>query len=330
MEPDSPKIVDFKEHVRLRPKMYIGNDNIIGLIKGLIIDCFCLCKTDKIKFEISLLSENKFSIKISSKFDITPFILAFTEINIKYPNYFPSVLYVIANDLVIDDHSSTQKLISFSIDKSVIEDTNVDYLKLDEEIFQIALLNRNSIIITIDKRRKYVSRNCYHFPEGILYLFRRAIDAAIGTPVIQLIFDGCLNSHEYQIALAYRTDWFPQALIGSFANEVQTICGGSLVDGIIDGLLQACKKFAKERNLASVKIKRKKIFNELILICAVKGDGFIFGGSWKETLENDEVKKEAKQISENLVLEFFRNHDDIAKDFLTRFDTSDQLNILYR
>jgi hypothetical protein len=39
----------------------------------------------------------------------------------------------------------------------------------------------------------------------------------------------CQNN-KYQIGLAYRTDCFPSANIRSFANDVHTTCGGSLVD----------------------------------------------------------------------------------------------------
>ena len=312
----------FEESVRKRPFLYLGNDRLIGLFEGLILDCINLCKTDEIVFEIIISYDNKFSFAISSQHDLQFFTEQFSVENTDMSNYMPSVLKVISEDFEILNIDTQRLQINFSLNKDIIADTNIDYLKLSEKILQVALLNRHTEIIITDKRQKHLSQNYYHFPQGVFYLFDRATTEVLGKPEFKLLFDGELSKSKYQIGFAYRTDWYPIPHVMSFANDVHTICGGSLVDGILDGLLSACKKYVKDNDMLTFKIRRKKLLNGLILVCAVSGDNFLYGGSFKETLENDEVKKQAKRVTVKLVLDFFKNHKEKADKFLWRFDTT--------
>ena len=143
------------------------------------------------------------------------------------------------------------------------------------------------------------------------------------------MFDDELSKNKYQIGLAYRSDWYPTPNVISFANDVHTACGGSLVDGILEGLINSCKKYVKENGMLTFKIKRKKFLNGLIIVCAVRGDNFLYGGSFKETLENDEVKKQVKKTTEKLVSQFLKNNKDKADKFLLRFNTTHLMNGTY-
>lgn len=326
---DDIKVLDFTEHVRKRPFMYIGNDGIVGLFEGLLTDCIELCKTDEITFEIVVLGENDFTFGLTSRHDINPFIKQFTDERKEFSNYFPKVLKVISETFEIIAKENAKTEVVFSIDKTVITNTNIDYLKLTERVLQFALLNRQCEVITIDKRQKYLTQNYYHFPQGVFYLFDRATTEVLGKPEFKLTFDNEINSNKYQIGLAYRTDWFPSANVISFANNVHTTCGGSLVDGILEGLINACKIYAKENNLTNFKINKKKFVNGLILICAVRGEDYKYGGSWKETLEDVVIKKEAKKLVEKLALDFFNNQKEKADKFLWRFDTTQLTSGMY-
>jgi len=322
-------LFELKEHIRRRPAMYMGKNGIVGLIRTLVTDCIYFCHTDEITFEIALTNENKFSLRLSSKHDLNPFIESFRSQDFDDSHRSSLLLKTIAEEFEISRKENGTIAIDFSFDKEVIKDTQIDYLLLNEELLQIAILNRNTEILAIDTRRKYPCQDYYHFPEGVMYLFERVIAQAWGKPNFKVIFDNSSNSHKYQIGLAYRTDWYPNSTIVSFANDTTTICGGSLVDGIIEGLAFACREFAEENNLTSMKIKRKKLSNGLILVCAVRGDNLTYGGSFRETLENGEIKKDAKKIAKNMVLEYFRSHQEIGNDFLKRFDPSDPLNVMY-
>ncbi len=326
---DTIPTITFEESVRKRPFMYIGNDGVIGLFEGLLINCIELCKTDKITFEIAISADNAFNLGVTSSHDLNPFIQQFTADNKEFSNYFPQVLRVVSEtfEIIASENSKTE--IAFSFDKKIISNTNIDYLKLTEKVIQIALLNRQCEIITIDKRQKYLTQNYYHFPQGIFYLFERATTEVLGKPEFKLTFEDKINTNRYQIGLAYRADWYPTPNVISFANDVHTICGGSLVEGILDGLRIACKTYVKENNLTTFKISRKKFLNGLIIVCAVRGDDYRYGGSFKETLEDDIVQKQAKKIIAKLALDFFNNQKEKADKFLWRFDPTKLGSAMY-
>lgn len=323
----------FEEQVRKRTPMYIRNEGVIGLLNGVILDCIELCKTDEITFEISILGDNDFKFVVQSQHNLQPFIEQFAQDTKEsphyFPNYFPKVLNVLSDRFEIQTENNSKTTIYFSIDKAVLPKTDIDYVKFSESVFQIALLNRQCEIITVDKRRKYLTQNYYHFPQGIFYLFERATTEVLGTPQFMIRFDGKIHSYAFQIGLAYRTDWFPTPNIISFANDIHTSCGGSLVDGVLDGLISACRKYAKENNLSTFKVSRKKLLNGLILLCAVRGQEFSYGGSWKQSLEDETVRKEVKKLISTLALGFFTNQKEKADKFLWRFDTAQLTSSMY-
>jgi DNA gyrase/topoisomerase IV subunit B len=319
----------FEDSVKKRPYMYIGNDGVVELFARLLTDCIQLCKTDDISFKIIISAENDFSIGFSSRHDLIPFLQHFTKKDTDSKFYLPKVLKIISKKMEIVKKSISKMQINFSFNETLISDINIDYLKLSNMILQVALLNRQTKIITIDKRQKHLNQNYYHFPQGIFYLFEKATAEVLGKPEIKLTFEQNINSNKYQIGLAYRTDWFPVPNIESFANDVHTVCGGSLVDGILDGFYSACKVYAKGKKIKKLNINRKKLLNGLIIVCAVRGNNFVYGGSFKEILEDNEVKKQVQKIIHDLVLCYFEEEKNKAAKFLVRFDETQFASKLY-
>ena len=320
--------LDFTEHVKKRPFMYIGS--IIELFFGLIDNCIELTKTDKILFKITLIEENDFSINISTEENIESFLEYFENKIEDFENhYLPKVLKVISKKFSINKVNNSETSISFSFDKAIIKNTDVDYQKLSEKALLISVLNKQTEILTTDKRQKYLSQNYYHFPKGLFYLFDRVNKEALGKPKFKITFEETIDLYEYKIGIAYRTDWYPNEHIQSFANNIETKCGGSLVDGIFNGLFSACKNYVKTNNLTTHKIKRKKMLNGLIIICSIRGHNLKYGGSFKETLENKIIYKKAKKIIETSVLDFMNENKEITTDFLMRFDKTHLTSGIY-
>ena len=325
MEENREKL--FEESVKKRPAMFIGNDGLTGFLIGLLTNCLELCAADKILFEITIAGDNDFSLEISSEGNVEAFLSAFYAKPGHIIYYFPKVLTYLAERFeIVKKESKTQIL--FAIDKTVIADTSVDYSKLSEKVLQLALLNRHCEILIKDQRGKYPEQNYYHFPQGIFYLYERAMKDALGKPEFNITFDGSINAYSYQIGLAYRSDWFPEPAVGCFVNNVQ-ISGGSLVDGVMEGLITACRTYVKKNDLKTHKIKRKKFINGLILVCAIRGEEDSYDGNWKHMLENDDVFQDVKKRIYDLVLEFFDADQERAKGFLWRFDTTAMTSAMF-
>ncbi|MBI1226573.1 MAG: hypothetical protein GC192_15175 [Bacteroidetes bacterium] len=312
----------FQDHVRKRPYLYIGGKDITSLFKGLILDCIKLCGTDEILFKIRIIEINSFAFEITSNITIAPIIHKLNSSENNYEANHPIFLKFISEKFEVINRENSTLEINFSLDKAVILNTDIDYLKLYEAVFQIACLNRGVEIITIDKRQKYLNQNYFHYPQGIFYLFERAIDATLGHPEIKMTYDGKIGANHYQIALACRTDWFPEPNIISYANDNHNINGGSLVDGVLEGFLEACKKYVDIHKLTNYKISEEKLMNGLIVVCAVRGENFIYGGSFRETLQDDLVKEQSKVIMADLAFDFFENNKEKVDKFFFRFDST--------
>jgi DNA gyrase/topoisomerase IV subunit B len=98
----------------------------------------------------------------------------------------------------------------------------------------------------------------------------------------------------FQIAVSYDANWFPPEYILSFANEKQTIYGGSLVQGIKDGIFLAFKKYVEENQLTDYTLQRNNFLGGLIIVCFVRGDELMYEGGTKEKLYTPHVRSQVK------------------------------------
>ncbi|WP_295797278.1 hypothetical protein [Mucilaginibacter sp.] len=338
---DSITPIIFEESVRSRPGMYFrstSSKGIIYAIDQLIKECIELCAAEDFTFNVSINDGNSFSIKINGRTNLSPFLQALTVPIVDYNYLYSRALTVVTtrfeltNDKIhilltngqahaenrheIEGHH-TSLVLCFEIDEKIFPDTNVDYLALNQELVLIPIINRKTEIITRDKRTKYLNQNYYHFPNGIFYVFDSILNSLNGKPNLQIKYEGSIEENEYQIAIS-GWEWKPS--VTSFANYVHTTCHGSLVDGVIDGIILACKKYSNENNLDYFKVTRKKILKNLIIVCAVKGAAFDYGGSFKEKLLSDEVRFQSKKLVSKWIYDYLKNDENVRNSIIRHFD----------
>lgn len=328
MKEKIPKL-KFEEHLRMRPGMYIGSGSrgIINLLKGLISDCVELTESDNFFFKIILEPEQKFELEIVTLSEISLFEKSIVDNN-NFKNYYLKASKILSSKFCFKSVSSSKTLLTFKLDQTILSEA-VDYLELLEGMLQWCYLNRNSEILLIDKREKFLNQNYFSFPEGVKYLYSKMVRDSLGKPEFEIAFDQKLNGIDYQIFLGYRTDWYPPSAIASFANDIHTECGGSLVDGIMNGLISGCKKYVRDNNLVDYKIRKKKFNNGLILVASIRGSEFKYGGSFKETLEEEKVKRDITKIVKQLTIEFISKNKEKANKFLWRFDEKQLTSGMY-
>jgi DNA gyrase/topoisomerase IV subunit B len=316
------QILNIKESIRKRPGMYLGgvdSKGIINLLKGLLVDCINTTKDSKNFFHITILSKFKFEIDIKTSKSVSNFLNTLKQDFKDYKQIHLKLLDALNKHLCIIENSSKEVILKFTLDTNIFKES-VDYLELSESVLQLAYLNRNSEFLITDNRLQYKNQNYYSFPDGIKYLYDRTVKDALGKPEFEINFNDSINGLEYQIFLGYRTDWYPPASIASFANDINTICGGSLVNGILTGLINGCKHYVKTNELKKFKVKKKKFTNGLIIVASVRGKEFKYGGSFKETLEDEKVEGDIKKRIKELTLDFIDNNKEKADKFLWRFD----------
>lgn len=324
------KQIEFKDNIRKRLGMYLGGSGskgIINLLKGLISDCIKLTTAEKYVFQIELKSDWEFVLDIKATNDISRFTKTSNETD-PFKNFHLNACKVLCSEFSIVNHNADRVLLKFRLDHTVFTEP-IEYFDLSEVFFEWTYLNRNTETLLIDKRGEFLNQNYFSFPEGVKYVYDRLVKDSLGKPEFEIEFEGVLNGRTYQIFLGYRTDWYPSSAIVSFTNDVHTVCGGSLVDGVMKGFIKGCKKYVKDNNLTDFKIRKKKFTNGLILIASVRGDEFNFGGSFKASLEDDKVKKDIKKLVKHLITDFMLNNTEKAGDFLRRFDDKTLLNGIF-
>lgn len=312
----------FDEMVRTRPGMFFGDNRgkgVMNLILGLIRDCIFACKTDKFFFSIEISADDNLSLQINSESDTSAIAQQFSDEHYNKEIYFLRTLRAVSDKFELLPVANVLTL-HFHLDKTIFADTRVDYLHLTEELLIVALLNRQAEIFIRDNTQKHTSQNYLSFPEGVFYLYEKTKRDVSGAPEFEVFYDGEFKGNKYQIAIGYRTDWYPQPSVTSFANDTHTTYGGTLVDGILDGLIAACKTFVADHQLTTHKIKRKKFYNGLIIVCSVRGENLDFAGSFKEALATKEIRTQAKKITRKLVGDYLNSSREKADKLLWRFD----------
>lgn len=328
---DDIQVLTFEQAVRKRPGMYLGAINgkgIINLFCGMIKDSIVACKTANIFFTISIAPDDRLSLQINTDSDTSAIVQKFSDNQWSNELTHFRVLSAIAEKLEVSENTEGLT-INFRLDKSVFENTTVDYQNLTEELTILALLNRVTEILVKDTTQKHLNQNYFHFPTGLFYLYDRVKEDVLGKPEFEIFYDDRVKENTYQIALAYRTDWLPSSSVTSFANDIHTKCGGTLVDGILDGLVSACRKYVTANNLNTHKIKREKFHNGLTIVCAVRCNKLSFAGSTKDTLATKEVRTQAKKIISKLVYDYLNSDKDKADKLLWRFDETQLTSSMY-
>ncbi|MFI5196267.1 MAG: hypothetical protein ACHQD8_04190 [Chitinophagales bacterium] len=334
------------EHVRLRPGMYLGGIDgkaIVDLVCSLIKETIKIYNNAELFFSFSINGNNDFSLEINSEVDEQLIIQEIIE-KAKSDLYRFKILPHICSKLEIEGENvslffidgvaqetglplkvSKGVIINFEVDTSLFRDTTIDYAYLSDTIFIIPVLNRRTQILIKDTRQKYLNQNYFFVPEGINYLFQRIINDILGGTSFNISEDTEINGNTYQIALGYQ-GWAPHPIILSFANDIPTN-GGSIVDGVINGLILACKDYVRENNLIDHVIKKKKISNGLILVCSVRGGDYDMKDG--NVLVSPVIKKEISKIIYQFISKHLKSNKADADKFLARFDSKSMTSIMY-
>jgi DNA gyrase/topoisomerase IV subunit B len=311
--------------------MYFGSNDIKGildLICGLIRDSIFICQTDNIFFSFEILNEGNLSLKINSDLDISIITKQFSDKEKSNEIYHLRALKAVTQNFEVLKNNREISL-NFQLDKVVFKDTTIDYQNLMDEFVILALLNRGVQILIKDSTQKYANQNYFNFPRGIFYVYDRIKRDTLGKPEFEIFYEGQIKGNQYQIVIAYRTDWYPTPTVLSYANDVSTSNGGTLVAGVLDGLISASKKYVLDNKLSTHKIKRKKFFNGLNIVCSVRGRSLEFAGSTREALATKEVRTQSKKIVSKLVYDYLNNNKIQAERLLSRFDDQNFMNKMY-
>ncbi len=211
--------------------------------------------------------------------------------------------------------------IEFELDYDIWrKDFSINYEVINDFIRKYALINNDYRIKSIDNRAENTQIAIFDYPNGLSH----QLDYLIGTHTyhggifMRMDLKTKTDKHQFEICFAYLDCWVSKPSISTYANNDKLIFGGSLEKGIIEGIVLAVKKLAKEKN-APIDINYKKAQPQLLLIASIKGDKFDFTGSVKAKINMPEVCKTIKGFVSEQTYLFFSQNEDVAKMMLKHF-----------
>jgi DNA gyrase/topoisomerase IV subunit B len=347
MEHQESQQLAWREHIRKRPAMYMGLKNVSGFtqvleyfFEELLNDTFT-----NPTFEIEFISTTRLNIKLTN-INTTKFILRFNELHLENKIQgglglavllaLNSTILITINDSptatllqgkkdtneIISSIETTEEksiIIDYTIDNEIFKDITLDYEIINDFLKQFAFLNPSLKIISIDKTTNELQRNIFFYPTGIFKQLDIHLSKQLyGVPRLKHYIEKDTGIYSYKIGLCYGNLWPEKTLIKSFAGNTETHMGGSLLDGVLAGLIKIIKYLAKKEN-TKITISKKLVIDGLNLIASVKGENLAFAGSTKIKLGMPKLRSEVKKIVFKEMIAYFEANPTVKENVLNKF-----------
>ncbi len=228
------------------------------------------------------------------------------------------------------DKKGTQ--VTFKPDPKIfLESTIFDFKTITNRLRQMAFLNRGIRIIVIDNRNEEVKREEYHYEGGIAEYVEH-IDKT-KTPITpEVIFiegkgDTEINGEKshilLEVALQYTTEY--KDTIFSFANNIQTIDGGTHEQGFRLAVVRIFNNYARNNKIHKTEedsFTYEDVVEGMTAIISIKHPNPQFEGQTKGKLGNTDVRKVVSQVFGDKLEEYLLENPAHAKLILEKISLS--------
>lgn len=327
------------EHIRKRPAMYIGSIDHYGyseLISYLIED---FIEADIYEISFLLQSNNQLIIEGCTDNSLLLFIDALENLDHNRDGKFClSLVTIVAlseyvsikiNDRdalrckkgnceilkEVKDHTFNRIKIEFVPDTEIFKDLFLNYESLNNLLRRFSFLNNQIKIKSIDESKHEKQINIFHYKNGLAEIVDYELEKRFlyNLPVFKLNFEK-KTTFSYSLAVAFMDNYWIEPKTKVYANYKETILGGSLLDGILQGF----KKFLRDESLKrnfKLSVGNAKLRKYLFLYASVKGK-LTYSGSTKWRLETPKVKTEIKEFVYQELRLYFKDKDHKVSEIL--------------
>ena len=219
---------------------------------------------------------------------------------------------------VVGESNMNGTRITFQPDSSIFLHTEYDYATLANRMRELAYLNHGITITLTDKRSKLEDGSFRHdtfYSENGLTDFIGYLDANREKLLPEPIFiSGERNNVPVEIALEYNAEYSEN--LHSYVNNINTIEGGTHLQGFRTGLTRSFNAYAEKSGLlekSKVKISPDDFREGLTAVISVKVPEPQFEGQTKTKLGNDEVMGIVNSIVGKQLTDYLEEHPKEAK-----------------
>ena len=217
---------------------------------------------------------------------------------------------------IIGKSTSTGTKITFKPDKTIFPKTEYAYDILAGRLRELAFLNKGLKIKLTDERSE--KEAIFEFSGGIMsfveYLNKNK------TPLHNKVvyFEKLQDDVNVEVALQYN-DGYAETMF-SFANNINTIEGGTHLSGFKSALTRGINQYAKSKNLLkdNIAITGDDVREGLTAVISVKVPNPQFEGQTKTKLGNSEVEGLVNSTSLEALSNYFEENPSVANKIIDK------------
>jgi DNA gyrase subunit B len=332
------KVLKGLEAVRKRPAMYIGGTSERGLhhlvyeVVDNSIDEALAGRCDRISVTLNIDGSCTVEDNGGGKFDNNSYkvsgglhgvgvsvvnalsekctVQVYRNGNIYEQSYTTGIPVGPIAEIGTTDKSGTRT--TFLPDKTIFETTNFSFDYLSVRLRELAFLNRGvHIVLKDDRSGKYHDFKYEGGIQSFVGYLNENKKALIPSPVyIGSERDGV----DFEVAIQYN-DGF-QELLYSFANNINTIEGGTHLSGYKSAVTRAVNTYIRNQNMLKndkVTPTGSDIREGMVAVISVKISDPQFEGQTKTKLQNSEVEGVINSVVYEKLMEYFEEHPAEAK-----------------
>ncbi len=219
----------------------------------------------------------------------------------------------------IGDSKKTGTKVRFMADSEIFETTNYDYETLEKRFKETAFLTKGLYISIEDKREEETKKAefCY---EGGLRSFVEDLNKnkqKINEEPIYI--EKVVQDVPVEVSLQYTTSYNENVL--SFVNNINTIEGGTHLEGFRRGLTKVFNTYARSHNLIKEKednLAGEDIREGLTAVVSVKVKDPQFEGQTKTKLGNSNVSGVVQSVVTDTLTAYLEENPKVAKTMLEK------------
>lgn len=219
----------------------------------------------------------------------------------------------------IGTSDTTGTKVTFYPDGEIFDTTIYDYDILKHRLRELSFLNRGITIILKDERVEPIKEETFYFEGGIssyVQHLNRNRDVINNDPIY---FNGTKNDTMVEIAMQYSDSY--NETIYSYANNINTVDGGTHLAGFRSALTRAANDFARRQGIiknSEDNLAGEDVREGLTCVISIKIREPQFEGQTKTKLGNSEVRGIVDSIVSEGLAEFFEENPAISKKIIEK------------
>jgi DNA gyrase subunit B len=219
---------------------------------------------------------------------------------------------------VIGTTDKTGTKITFKPDASIFETVEFSFEVLTKRLRELAFLNKG-ITITITDERSDNKKNTFCYPGGLLSYIKFLDENRVPLHPTPIYFQLQRDNMEIEAVMQYNDSYLEN--IFSFANNINTIDGGTHLMGFKKGLTRTINNYIASYNILknnAIELKGEDLREGLTAVLSVKLPNPQFEGQTKTKLGNSEVAGTVETAVAEFLGTFMEENPAIAKKIVEK------------